>query len=106
VKSRQRVRHSFDIFADQLFSLRSIALTREQTFGKRVLLGDLVQQALGTALNRPAWARVPGFALSFMLGEMADMLLHGQRAVPKAALQLGYRFKYPKIAEALGALHL
>jgi uncharacterized protein len=63
-------------------------------------------KALGAALNRPSWARVPGFALSLMLGEMAEMLLHGQRALPKAALHLGYLFKYPKIGEALRALHL
>lgn len=62
--------------------------------------------ALGKALNRPAWASVPSWVLALMLGEMADMLLGGQRAVPKAALALGYRFKYPRIADALNALGL
>src|SRR5579859_6539130 len=38
---RTTVRHSFDILADQLFSLRKIALTREQHTRQRVLLGDL-----------------------------------------------------------------
>lgn len=61
---------------------------------------------LGRVLNRPAWASVPSWALALMLGEMADMLLGGQRAVPKAALALGYRFKYPRIADALNALRL
>jgi hypothetical protein len=49
---RQQVRHSFDIFADQVLSLRSIALAREGTFGKRVLLGDLVQQALDRFITK------------------------------------------------------
>ncbi|MBM4263407.1 MAG: TIGR01777 family protein [Deltaproteobacteria bacterium] len=62
--------------------------------------------ALGKALNRPAWASVPSWVLALMLGEMADMLLGGQRAVPKAALGLGYRFKYPRIAVALDSLNL
>jgi hypothetical protein len=48
VKSNNRtiIRHSFDIFADQLLSLREIALDQEKLFGERVLLGELVQQAL------------------------------------------------------------
>src|SRR5579859_5310564 len=43
---RTTIRHSFDILADQLFSLRQIALTREQHTGQRVLVGDLVKEAL------------------------------------------------------------
>ena len=44
--------------------------------------------------------------LALMLGEMADMLLTGQRAIPDAALKLGYQFKYPHLADALSALRL
>jgi len=58
-------------------------------------------RALGEALHRPSFAPAPGFALRFLLGEMADALLHGQRAVPRKLLDLGYAFRYP---EALGAL--
>ena len=63
-------------------------------------------QALGRALNRPSWASVPPSVLALMLGEMADMLLTGQRAIPDAALKLGYQFKYPHLADALSALRL
>lgn len=61
---------------------------------------------LGDALNRPSWAAVPGGILALLLGEMSDMLLNGQRAVPQAALQLGYRFKYPDLLPALQSLRL
>jgi hypothetical protein len=63
-------------------------------------------KSLGAVLNRPAWASVPSFALSLLLGEMADMLLNGQRALPAAALRLGYRFKYSNIDDALKSLDL
>lgn len=63
-------------------------------------------QALGRALNRPSWASVPPSVLALMLGEMADMLLTGQRAMPDAALKLGFQFKYPQLADALPALRL
>jgi hypothetical protein len=43
---RMRVRHSFDIFQDQLLSLKEIAINRQKVDGERVLLGDLVQEAL------------------------------------------------------------
>jgi hypothetical protein len=60
-----------------------------------------LSRALGQALHRPSFAPAPGFALRLLLGEMADALLHGQRAVPRRLLDLGYVFRYP---EALGAL--
>ena len=40
---------------------------------------------LGKVLGRPSWAPVPAFALKILLGEMADMLLTGQRVVPERA---------------------
>jgi NAD dependent epimerase/dehydratase family enzyme len=63
-------------------------------------------RALGDVLNRPAWATMPASVLTVMLGEMADMLLTGQRAVPQAAQALGYQFRYPTILEALQSLQL
>lgn len=63
-------------------------------------------KTLGDVLNRPSWARIPPSVLALMLGEMSEILLNGQRAVPEAALKLGYVFKYPQLAEALRALNL
>ena len=60
-------------------------------------------QTLGKVMHRPSWAPVPGFALRLMLGEMADMLLTGQRAVPTAAKKLGYQFRYANLSDALKA---
>lgn len=61
---------------------------------------------LGKVLNRPSWASVPASALTLLLGEMADMVLAGQRALPKGAEKLGYNFKHPTITEALESLGL
>jgi hypothetical protein len=63
-------------------------------------------KALGRILDRPSWAPVPASVLSLMLGEMAEMLLTGQRAMPQAALRLGYEFKHPRVYEALASLGL
>lgn len=63
-------------------------------------------KALGDVVNRPSWVSVPPSVLALIAGEMADMLLTGQRALPEAALKLGYRFRYAEIADALGSLQL
>jgi len=60
-------------------------------------------QTLGKVLGRPSWAPVPAFALRLLLGEMAEMLLTGQRVVPAAAQRFGYQFRYPNLEEALQA---
>ncbi len=54
--SRQRVRHSFDVFSDQVLSLRDISLKREQRSGLRTRLGALVQEALDTFIAHEAVA--------------------------------------------------
>jgi uncharacterized protein (TIGR01777 family) len=60
-------------------------------------------QNLGRVMGRPSWVPVPAFALRILLGEMAEMLLTGQRAVPAAAQRLGYDFRYPGLYDALKA---
>jgi uncharacterized protein len=67
---------------------------------------DEFSKALGKVLNRPSWVSVPPSVLALIAGEMADMLLTGQRAVPEAARKLGYVFKYPTIDPALESLRL
>ncbi len=63
-----------------------------------------VQQALGRALHRPIWMRVPAFAVRPALGEMAQLLVDGQRVLPARALAAGFDFNYPELGAALGDL--
>jgi uncharacterized protein (TIGR01777 family) len=64
-----------------------------------------LSKALGRALNRPAVVPVPGLALDLMYGrEFGQVLRGGQRVLPRRALDLGYRFKHPELAEALADL--
>ena len=58
-------------------------------------------KALGRALHRPAVLPVPTFGLKLLFGEMAQILLEGQRALPKKLLFTGYEFKYPDLSGAL-----
>jgi NAD dependent epimerase/dehydratase family enzyme len=61
--------------------------------------------ALSRALNRPAILPVPSTPLRLGLGAFAEeLLLGGQRVMPRAALESGFRFLYPVIDDALVAI--
>lgn len=57
--------------------------------------------ALARALGRPGFLPAPRFALRIALGEMADMVLQGQRAVPSRLRELGFTFRWPELEPAL-----
>jgi uncharacterized protein (TIGR01777 family) len=59
---------------------------------------------LAAAVKRPAILPVPTLALRAILGEGAKMLLGGQRVLPNRTQQLGYRFEFPELKDALANL--
>jgi uncharacterized protein (TIGR01777 family) len=61
-------------------------------------------QALGRAVHRPAVIPVPGFALKLLFGEMATVLLEGQRVIPAAAQRAGFTFEHPNLTGAFADL--
>lgn len=61
-------------------------------------------RALGHALRRPAFMRVPRMALKLAFGELGDSILASQRAVPERLMLAGYEFKQPNLAGALAEL--
>ena len=58
-------------------------------------------ETLGRALHRPAFFPVPGFVLKILLGEASELLLTGQKVLPKHTLEAGYRFQFPQLELAL-----
>jgi len=55
-------------------------------------------RALGRAVHRPAFMPAPAFALRAVFGEMAEeMLLGGQRVVPRRAEREGFVFEAPTL---------
>jgi NAD dependent epimerase/dehydratase family enzyme len=61
-------------------------------------------KALGATLHRPVVAPMPAFGLKLMFGEMAEVLLASQRAVPRAAESAGYSFRFRELQPALADL--
>jgi len=59
-------------------------------------------RSLGSALHRPAFMPVPAVALRMMFGQMAEeVLLGGQRVVPRRAAAEGFTFVRPALDAAL-----
>ena len=59
-------------------------------------------KTLGRVLGRPTIFPMPAFAARLAFGEMADeLLLSGQRVVPRRLLESGYRFRHEDLEPAL-----
>lgn len=59
-------------------------------------------KTLGNVLNRPTFFPIPEFAIKLMFGEMGEtLLLQGCRVIPKKIQELGYKFKFEKLEDAL-----
>lgn len=56
---------------------------------------------LGRVMHRPGFIPAPGLALRLALGEIATLVLDGQRAVPKKLTDLGFKFRYADLFYAL-----
>ena len=92
---------------DDVIGLIQWALAQEQVQGainatapEPVTMRGFCRE-LGRALRRPSWLPAPAPAVRLLLGEMAEMLLTGQRVLPSAALAKGYAFRFPRLPDAL-----
>jgi hypothetical protein len=61
-------------------------------------------RVLARAVRRPAVLPVPRIALRLLYGELGDVLLTGQRVVPRRLLEAGFEFRFPELDGALAAL--
>ncbi len=65
---------------------------------------DEFGRIIGKLLNRPHYFTIPGFAMHLAFGEVASMVLNGQKVLPVKLLEQGYEFRYPTLEVALSDL--
>ncbi len=58
-------------------------------------------KTLAKVLKRPALIPVPGSVLTFLFGEMSELILGGQKVLPKRLLEHNFVFKYETLEAAL-----
>lgn len=95
------------IHIDDLIDILTLALTDDKYVGaintvapeavSNAQMTDEIRRAIRAWPGPPA----PGFALRLLYGEMADVLLFSQRAVPKKLEDLKFKFEFPKLRSAL-----
>ncbi|MHB1627088.1 MAG: TIGR01777 family oxidoreductase [Bacilli bacterium] len=81
----------------------SVAGPVNVTAPEPVTMGEF-GRTLAQILRAPYWLPVPAFVLRTLLGEMANLVLAGQRVVPAEALAGGFTFRYGTLPEALSDL--
>jgi uncharacterized protein (TIGR01777 family) len=95
------------IHLDDLVGLYRFALEHDAVKGPlNAVAPDLrrqreVAREIGRALHRPSIMPAPAPLLTLALGRQSELLLHGRRATPKKAEQLGFRFRFPDLPGAL-----
>lgn len=62
-------------------------------------------RSLAGAVRRPYWLPAPAFAMRLALGEMSDLLLTGQFAIPQRLVNLGFAFDFQTTCEAFEDLY-
>lgn len=65
---------------------------------------DVFSKQLASALNRPALLPMPEFMAKLLFGEASELLLEGQKVVPKKLLDHGFKFEYAQVSTALRAI--
>jgi uncharacterized protein (TIGR01777 family) len=57
---------------------------------------------LGRVLKKPSWFHVPAFAVKLLMGQMGEeMILSGQKVLPKRLSETGFKFQFSEIRMAL-----
>ena len=61
-------------------------------------------KAIGRAMHRPSWFRVPETFLKLGMGESSEIVTTGQHVLPQRAQELGYEFRWPNLDPALASI--
>lgn len=92
--------YSWIHLADEAAAIRFL-IENEQAAGPFNLTGPhplknkVFSKTLGKVIGRPSWLPIPGFAMRILFGEVATVVLDGQRVVPQKLQALGFEFQYP-----------
>jgi uncharacterized protein (TIGR01777 family) len=61
----------------------------------------VLARTIGQVMGRPSFIPVPAFVFRMLFGEVATVVVDGQRVLPNRLQQLGYSFQFKQIEEAV-----
>jgi uncharacterized protein (TIGR01777 family) len=92
--------------ADQISAIRFL-LENESAHGPYNFIAPTptsnaeFMRIIADELYRPYWFHLPAFLLRIPLGEMSILLTEGSYSQPKRLLELGYKFQFPTLEDAV-----
>jgi uncharacterized protein (TIGR01777 family) len=96
------------IHQEDLFNIFSLLLSDREISGpvnsvapnpvRNAEFANILARTLGRPALLPA---VPAFLLRTLLGEFANVVLKGQRVIPKKLMETGFSFRFPTLQQAL-----
>ena len=98
--------YSWIHLADEAAAIRFL-IEHEQASGPfnltapHPLKNKVFSKTLGKVIERPSWLPIPGFVMRTLFGEVATVVLDGQRVLPQKLQALGFEFQYPTVEAAL-----
>jgi uncharacterized protein (TIGR01777 family) len=98
--------YSWIHLADEAAAIRFL-IEHEQASGPfnltapHPLKNKVFSKTLGKVIERPSWLPIPGFAMRTLFGEVATVVLDGQRVMSQKLEKLGFEFQYPSAEAAL-----
>ncbi len=91
-----------DLVAGILFAIRNETLVGPVDLVAGSVTNAEFTRALGAALSRPTFMPLPAAMIGALFGEMGrEVLLGGQRVVPKRLPEAGFRFLHPDLGALL-----
>lgn len=97
--------HVQDLTDLLLFAAKSLAITDVLNgTAPEPVTNAAFTKALAQAFHRPAFLKVPKFALRAALGEMSDFLFDSLRVLPQATGRAGFAYRFGSLGEALADL--
>lgn len=100
------------IHLDDMVALIDFILRQQALHGPinavapKAVTNKVFTEQLAKRLNRPALLPMPAVMAKLLFGEMSEILLYGQRVVPKKLQDAGFKFRYPQLGSALASLSL
>lgn len=95
------------VLREDLISVIKFAITNDKVTGilnvtsPNPVTNNEFSETLGKVLKRPSFMPVPSSALKLLFGEMADIMLGGQKVLPERLKEYDFEFKYPELEGAL-----
>lgn len=98
--------HLDDICGQYLYALENKLEGVYNAVGPQPLTNKEITKAVAKVLGKPLWLpNVPGFALKLVFGDLAKMILGGNKVDHQKIEQTGFSYRYRDITPALEAIY-